>query len=292
MAVKSSIGEKIFQILNNVFMAFLVAVTVYPLLYVAFASVSQPMEMISHAGFLIKPLGFTLESYKEFFRDPNIITGYANTIFIVVVGTFFNIIITSLAAYVLSRKNVFWNKYLMFFIVFTMFFSGGLIPFYLVVNGLGLRNSLLSVIIPFAVNTFNLIMMRTSFQGIPDSLEESAKLDGASHFTILFSIIMPLSLPVIAVMILYYSVEKWNGWFYASIFIQDRNRYPLQVILREILITNATDAMSDGAATDKYMKSITIKYAAIMVATLPIMFVYPFLQKYFVKGMLVGAVKG
>lgn len=292
MAVKSSIGEKIFQILNNVFMAFLVAVTVYPLLYVAFASVSQPMEMISHAGFLIKPLGFTLESYKEFFRDPNIITGYANTIFIVVVGTFFNIIITSLAAYVLSRKNVFWNKYLMFFIVFTMFFSGGLIPFYLVVNGLGLRNSLLSVIIPFAVNTFNLIMMKTSFQGIPDSLEESAKLDGASHFTILFSIIMPLSLPVIAVMILYYSVEKWNGWFYASIFIQDRNRYPLQVILREILITNATDAMSDGAATDKYMKSITIKYAAIMVATLPIMFVYPFLQKYFVKGMLVGAVKG
>lgn len=292
MAVKSSIGEKIFQILNNVFMTFLIAVTVYPLLYVAFASVSQPMEMISHAGFLIKPLGFTLGSYKEFLRDPNIITGYANTLFIVVVGTFFNIIITSLAAYVLSRKNVFWNKYLMFFIVFTMFFSGGLIPFYLVVNGLGLRNSLFSVIIPFAINTFNLIMMRTSFQGIPDSIEESAKLDGASHITILFRIIMPLSLPVIAVMILYYSVEKWNGWFYASLFIQDRSRYPLQVILRDILITNATDAMSDGAATDKYMKSITIKYAAIMVATLPIMFVYPFLQKYFVKGMLVGAVKG
>ncbi|KDN34651.1 hypothetical protein K437DRAFT_271422 [Tilletiaria anomala UBC 951] len=198
-----------------------------------------------------------------------------------------------MGAYVLSRKNVMWNKVFMFIIVFTMFFSGGLIPLYLVVKGVGLLDTLWSTIIPFTVSTFNLIIMRTAFMGIPDSLEESAKIDGANHFTILFRIIIPLSMPVIAVMILYYAVDKWNGWFYASVFIKDRNLFPLQLVLREILISNSTDSMSSGAsAGDRFQIGETIKYATIMVATVPILCVYPFLQRFFVKGVMVGSLKG
>ncbi len=292
MKIKSSRGEVAFQACNTLLMAVFILITAYPLLYVAFASVSLPEQMLSHKGILWKPLGFTMQAYADVIRSANVGTGYLNTIFIVVVGTTYSLFITALTAYVLSRKNVFWNKYIMVMIVFTMFFNGGLIPFFLIVKGMGLRNSLFSLIIPFSVNTFNIILMRTNFQSIPDSIEESAKLDGASHWTVLFKIIIPLSLPVIAVMILFYSVEKWNGWFYASIFIQDRNKYPLQLILRDVLIANSTDGMSGGNVTDNYMKSITIKYATIIIATLPIMCVYPFLQKYFVKGMMVGAIKG
>ncbi|UUZ91606.1 carbohydrate ABC transporter permease [Paenibacillus sp. P25] len=161
------------------------------------------------------------------------------------------------------------------------------------VKGVGLINSLWATIIPFAVNTFNLIIMRTAFMGVPDSLEESAKMDGANHFVILFRIILPLSMPVIAVMILYYAVEKWNGWFYASVFLKDRDLFPLQLTLREILIANSTDSMSAGADNaDRFQIGETIKYATIMVASVPILVIYPFVQKYFVKGVMVGALKG
>jgi putative aldouronate transport system permease protein len=177
--------------------------------------------------------------------------------------------------------------------VFTMFFHGGLIPLYLIVKNVGLINSLWSTIVPFAVSTFNLIIMRTSFSAIPESLEESAKIDGANHLTILFRIILPLSKPVVAVMILYYAVEKWNAWFYASIFLKDRDLFPLQLVLREILIANSTDNMATGASSaDQFMIGETIKYATIIVATVPILCVYPFVQKYFEKGVMIGAVKG
>jgi putative aldouronate transport system permease protein len=200
---------------------------------------------------------------------------------------------TALGAYVLSRRNVMWNKVFIFVIVLTMFFNGGLVPLYLTVKGVGLIDSLWAPVIPFAISTFNLIIMRTAFMSVPDSLEESAKIDGANHFTILFKIILPLSMPVIAVMTLYYAVEKWNGWFYSSIFIKDRELFPLQLILREILIANQTDSMSAGADMgDRFQIGETIKYATIMVATVPILCVYPFVQKYFVKGVMVGALKG
>lgn len=271
----------------------LIIVTVYPLIHVVFASFSNPNEIISHKGLLWKPLGFNLEAYKLVFANPGIYTGYRNTLFIVVVGVALNLLMTALGAYVLSRKNVMWNKLFMMLITFTMFFSGGLVPFYLVVKGVGLYNTLWSTIIPFAVNTFNLIVMRTSFQAIPDSLEESAKIDGANHFTILFKIVIPLSLPVIAVMGLYYAVEKWNGWFYASVFIQDHNLYPLQIFLREILILSSTDNMTSSSAVgEQFQIGATIKYATIVVATLPILCVYPFIQRYFVKGVMIGALKG
>lgn len=291
--IKVSKGEKIFNVFNIILMIIIMIITIYPILHVLFASVSDSNLLLAHRGLLLKPIGFNLEAYKMVFKNPMIVRGYFNTIFVVVVGVIVNIIMTSLAAYVLSRKDVLWKNSMMFFIVFTMFFSGGLIPFYFTVKSLHIDNSYLALILPVAINTFNLIIMRTSFAAIPDSLEESAKLDGASHFTILFRIILPLSLPIVAVMVLYYSVAHWNAWFNAMIFIQDRELFPLQLILREILIQNDTSNMSTGiGVADQEAIGESIKYAVIVVATLPILCVYPFLQKYFVKGALVGAVKG
>lgn len=293
MTRDNDLSERIFDWCIHIVLLLLVIVALYPLLHVAFSSLSDANQIIAHRGILWKPLGFSLEAYKSVFDNPDILKGYGNTLFIVVVGVVINLFVTSLGAYVLSRKNVMWNKVFIFVIVLTMFFNGGMIPLYLVVKNVGLMNSLWATIIPFAVNTFNLIIMRTAFMSVPDSLEESAKIDGANHFTILFKIIIPLSMPVIAVMILYYAVEKWNGWFWASLFLKDRELYPLQLILREILLANSTDSMaSNAAAADRFQIGETIKYATIMVATVPILCVYPFVQKYFVKGVMVGALKG
>lgn len=291
MPVKQTMGERVFAVIVYVLLCMLIVITLYPMIYVIFASISDADRIVSHQGLLLRPLGFNLDAYRKVLANPAILRGYGNTLFTVVAGVALNLLLTAMGAYVLSRKNVLWNKAFMFFILFTMFFSGGLIPLFLVVKGALLLDTLWSVIIPFAVNTFNLIIMRTSFESIPDALEESAKMDGANHFVILFRIVLPLSLPVLAVIGLYYSVEKWNGWFYASIFIKNRDLFPLQVILREILISNSTDSMTAGGG-DQYQIGETIKYATIMVATLPILCVYPFLQRFFVKGALIGAVKG
>lgn len=291
MLTKTSLSERLFDGAVYLILSILIIATVYPLLYVTFASFSDAGQIVSHQGLLWKPLGFNLEAYKLVFSNAAILTGYTNTLFIVVVGVAFNLFLTALGAFVLSRKNVLWNKFFTFLILFTMFFNGGLVPLFLLVKGIGLLDTLWSVILPFAISTFNLIIMRTAFMSIPDAIEESAKIDGANHFVLLFRIILPLSMPVLAVIALYYAVDKWNGWFYASLFIKNRDLFPLQVILREILISNSTDSMSSGGG-DQYQIGETIKYATIMVATVPILFVYPFLQRFFVKGAMVGAVKG
>lgn len=197
---------------------------------------------------------------------------------------------TALAAYGLSRKGVLLSNGIMFLITFTMFFGGGLIPSYLLIKDLGLINSRWALLLPGMIGTTNLIIMRTSFKAIPVSLEESARLDGANDFVILFRIIIPLSMPVIAVMTLYYGVGHWNSWFNAMIYLQDRNLFPLQLILREILIDNSTDVI-ELESNDSEPIAETIKYATIMVATIPILFIYPFIQKYFVKGVMIGAIK-
>ena len=293
MKIKQSIGQRVFSCINAILMLLLVIVTLYPMLHIAFASVSSPNELMAHQGILLKPAGFSLASYEAVFKNPMIASGYMNTLFVVIVGVILNIILTSMGAYFLSRKNIMLKNAIMFFIVFTMFFSGGLIPFYFTVKNLHIDNTLWALILPVSISTFNMIIMRTAFLNIPDSLEESAKLDGAGHFTILFRIILPLSLPTVAVLILYYGVAHWNSWFNAMIFLRKREMFPLQLVLREILIANDTNSMSLGvSAGDQEMISQTIKYAVIMVTTLPILALYPFLQKYFVKGALVGAVKG
>jgi len=268
-------------------------ITLYPLVHVTFASVSNPSLLIQHRGLLLRPFGFELGAYEAVFQNPMIVKGYTNTIFIVVAGTTVNIVMTSLGAYVLSRKGVYWKKVLMFIIVFTMFFGGGMIPTYLLVKNLGLTNTLWSLIIPNAMSTYNMIIMRTSFMAIPESLEESAKIDGAKDFTILFKIVLPLSLPVIAVMILFYGVGHWNSWFSAMIYLRERELYPLQLILREILIASSLDnMMTEVTVVDREPIGQTIKYATIIIATAPILCIYPFLQKYFVKGIMIGALKG
>jgi putative aldouronate transport system permease protein len=273
-------------------MLLLCTVTLYPFLYVLFASLSDPGQLASHRGILGKPLGLQLEAYKAVFKNPMITTGYGNTILYVTLGTAINLFMTSLGAYVLSRRDLYFKNTIMFTIVITMVFSGGLIPTYLVVSGLGMVNTMWAVLIPGAINTFNLIIMRTSFQGVPQSLEESARIDGAGDFTILFRVIVPLCLPVMAVMVLWYAVGHWNSYFSALIYLRDRELYPLQLILREILISNSTDSMMTGSSMgDKMPIGETIKYATIIVSTLPILCLYPFLQKYFVKGVLIGAIK-
>ncbi|MDQ1914025.1 carbohydrate ABC transporter permease [Paenibacillus sp. GD4] len=286
-------GEKLFDAFNVLFMIALSVFTIYPFLYVLAASLSDPAWVVQTRGLIWFPKGFTLEAYKLVFDNPSILTGYTNTILYVILGTALNILMTSLGAYALSRQSVMWKNPIMFLIVFTMFFNGGLIPTYLLVENIGLLDTRWALIIPSAMSAFNLIIMRTAFQAIPVSLEESAKLDGAGDFTVLFRIVLPLSMPVVAVMILFYGVAHWNGWFNALIYLRTRELYPLQLILREILITNSTDSMLTGAAGgDKMSIGETIKYATIIVATVPILFLYPFLQKYFVKGVMIGAIKG
>ncbi|MFD0716044.1 carbohydrate ABC transporter permease [Paenibacillus sp. GCM10027626] len=294
MKVKKSAGEIAFNIVNVALMLFMIVITLYPFVFVLMSSLSNSTQLMSHTGFLVRPIGFTTEAYNMVFRNPNIVSGFGNTFIIVVVGTVVNLTVTSLGAYVLSRKGVPWTKPIMLAVVFTMFFSGGLIPSYLLVNNwLGMGDSLAAVIIPGAISTWNLIILRTSFGALPESLIESARIDGAQDFTILFRIVIPLSMPVIAVMILFYSVGHWNSWFSAMIYLRDRSLFPLQLILREILIQNSTQFMAaDASAGDVEAIGESIKYATIMIATLPILVVYPFLQKYFVKGVMIGSIKG
>jgi len=293
MTLKRSFGERLFDASNVLALSLLTLITAYPFLYVLFASLSNPESVVQTRGLLLFPKGLNFEAYSLVFMNPSILTGYINTLFIVVAGTALNLAMTALGAYALSRQNVMWKNPIMFGIVFTMFFSGGLIPTFLLVNDIGLLDSRWALILPVAMSTYNLIIMRTAFQGVPVSLEESAKLDGANDFTVLFRIFIPLSMPVIAVMILFYGVYHWNSWFNALIYIRTRELYPLQLILREILITNSTDSMMTSVGGgDRMPVGETIKYATIIVSTIPVLCLYPFLQKYFVKGVMIGAIKG
>ena len=202
-------------------------------------------------------------------------------------------ILTALGAFFLTRQNVYFKKHIMLLIIFTMYFSGGMIPTYLTVRSLGLYNTVWAVILPTAVSTYNLIIMRTGFASIPRGLDEAATIDGANQFVIFSRIYIPLSKAILAVIFLYYAVGSWNAWFNASIYLNDREKYPLQLVLREILISNDTGSrISDGSMSDFEGIGLSIKYAAIMVSTLPILVVYPFIQKYFVKGVLIGSLKG
>lgn len=293
MRVRRSLGEVIFDVANTLFLIALVVATLYPLWFVAVASLSDPASLIQFRGMLLRPLGLTLGAYRLVFRNPMILVGYRNTLLYVVAGTTINLVMTCLGAYALSRKNVLLKKPIMLMIVFTMFFSGGLVPSYLLVaNTLDWIDKPWALIVPPAINTMNLIIMRTAFQSIPDAFEEAARIDGANDFTILLRIILPLSMPVVAVMILFYSVAHWNAFFSAMIYLRSRELYPLQIVLREILVTSNVEYMTAGIASGDVMPiGETIKYATIVVATLPILCIYPFLQRYFVKGVMIGAIK-
>jgi putative aldouronate transport system permease protein len=295
MVIKKSIGSRVFDVVNVILLTALSFITLYPFINVVFQSLSDSAMLQMSTGFLFKPVGFSVAAYDMVLKNSDVWVGYGNTIIYVVFGTIINLVMSSLAAFVLSRKDFYWNRILLPMVLVTMFFAGGLIPKFLLVKNLGMYDTFWAMLLPCGINTWNMLIMRTNFASIPDSLVEASKIDGANDVLILFRIIIPLSLPILAVMTLYYGVAHWNSWFDAMVYLSSRSKFPLQLFLREILIANSTTEMlntADVSTSAAQRVSESVKYATIVVATVPILCVYPFLQKYFVKGVMVGAVKG
>lgn len=289
--VRLTTGDRIFSWIVSILLLIFCALIVFPLLHIIAGSFSDPMSLLrGEVGFL--PKGFTLDMYTRVFKNNDIWRGYGNTIIYTVVGTLISVVLTAFGAYPLSRRDFYGRNIFMGLFVFTMFFTGGMIPTFLIVQQLGLLDTMWALVLPTAVSTYNLIIMRTFFQStIPFELVESAELDGCNDLRIFFSIVIPLSGPIFAVMVLFYGVAQWNAWFPALLYISDRALYPLQMVLREVLIQSVMSNMS-GSAADVEIVGDGLKYATMVVATLPIMCLYPFLQKYFVQGVMIGAVKG
>jgi putative aldouronate transport system permease protein len=292
MVTRKSPGERVFGAVSLSLLGLLTLVFFYPMYYCAVASFSDPTRLLMHRGIMLAPLGFSLAGYEAVFSNQNILTGYANTLLYVLCGTLSGVLLTVLGGYCLSRKNLMLRKVLALLIILTMYIDAGIIPQFLLVRSLGLYDTRWAVLLPDILNTYNLIVMRTAFAAIPMELEESAMLDGAGDLRILWSILIPVVKATLAVITLFVVVAWWNAWFNASIYIRDRSKYPLQLFLREILIASTTDG-NDGTSVDgMYRLEALIKYCSVIVSTVPILCAYPFAQKYFVKGVMIGSVKG
>ncbi len=290
-------GDRIFDVINFTLLLIICLVVAYPLYFVIIASVSDP-NVVNKGGVILWPKGVTMLGYEKLFQDKNIWTGYANTFFYTLAGTTLNVIVTVCAAYALSRKDLVGRKALMKYFIFTMYFSGGLIPMFIQINSMGLYNTRWVLIILGMLSVHNMIITRTFFESnIPDDLLEAAKLDGCSDLKFFVSIVLPLSHAIIAVLIVYYGVGHWNQYFNALIYVSKQEYYPLQIVLREILIQSRQTeaAISEGQIAELLEKNKyaeLIKYGVIVVSSLPVMIMYPFAQKFFVKGVMLGAVKG
>ena len=292
METRRTISEIVTDVLIKVVLLLLTLATLYPFIYVVSMSVSASIYVVQQSVWLL-PKGFTLESYKLVFQNSVIWQSYYNTVWYTVVGTAINVFMTVIVAFPLSRKAFFLRNPLTLFIAFTMFFSGGMIPVFMVVNHLGLYDTRWAMILPGAVNAWNIIIARTYFESIPESLDESARMDGANDIMILFRIMLPLSLPILAVLTLFYAVGHWNSFFNALIYLPSVELQTLQIYLRKILILLSQElAGSADTGLDRSVAVEQLKYAAIIVTILPILFAYPFLQKYFVKGLMIGSIKG
>lgn len=293
MSIKHiSRGEMATRQVNNLLLFIVCIIIIYPVWYVLSASFSNPLAVMKNE-IAFWPKGFNLLAYQKVFTNAEVWTGYRNTILYTVVGTLINLAFTSTGAFALSRKDFKGRNFWTMYITFTMFFSGGLIPVYMLIKTLKLYNTFWVMVIPGAISAWNMIIMRTFFQSnVPMELQEAAIIDGCNDLKIFFKIALPLSTPILAVMTLFYGVGHWNSYFGAMIYLDDRNKYPLQLILREILIQNISQENVAGPAADQQIIGEGIRYALIIVATVPILLVYPFLQKYFVKGVLIGAIKG
>ena len=291
--IKASVGSRVFDVVNTIVMIALCFVTLYPMWYCVCASFTSTSYLSAHQGVLFWPHMFTTSAYRLAFTHPLLLSGYKNIMIVLLVSLPINIILTLFTGYFLASKDVMLKPIIQFLIMFTMFSSGGMIPIFLNIRDLGLYNTLWSLILPGAISVYNCIICRTAIQAVPESLTESAYLDGANDLIIVFRITLPLIMPTIAVLLLYYGVGHWNAWFPASIYLQDNNKLPIQNIMRSILIANSDLLNSSGSETDKVDDfAETIKYATIVLTTVPVLCIYPFLQKYFVKGVMIGAVKG
>lgn len=292
--LKRSKGEKIFAVFNYTGMVVLCIIFILPVWHVLMGSISDPLRISAYSGIILYPLGnVTFGGYKLVLQNNSILRSYLNTILIVVTATGLGTLLTILSAYVMSVRGLYWKKPFNFIVTFTMIFNGGLIPTYMVVRNLHMLDTYWSLIIPGCCVAYNIIIMRTSFSQVPAALSEAATIDGAGHFRILCQIILPVSKSIIAVIVLFYAIQQWNAWFNASIYLQNRDLYPLQLTLREIVLKsseNSIIANADGETVDIYRP--LIKYCTIMVSIIPMMIVYPFVQKYFVKGVMIGSIKG
>jgi len=289
-----SISDKLFEKVNIIILSVVLILVLYPLLFVLSASISNPYLVIRGEVWLL-PKGITFQAYVRVFRDSAIFTSFLNTVLYTSTGTLINLAMTTMGAYPLSRPNLPGRKSIMLLILMTMFFSGGLIPTYMVVKSLGLINTYWAMVLPGAVSVFNLIVMRTFFEQIPNELHEAAVIDGSSQIHTLIRIILPLSVPILAVMTLFYGVHHWNSFFNGLIYLSDRKKYPLQLIIREILIQSQMQEMmelADESAAQQQLMGESIKYALIIVTSVPVLLLYPLLQRYFVQGMMIGAIKG
>ena len=293
-SIRQSRGDAVFDVFVCICGILLVAVVLLPLLFILSASFSDP-DLVLHGKVFIFPKGFTVEPYRLVFKNADIWRGYRNTILYTVSGTLINLVMTVMAAYPLARKEMKGRRFFSLVVIFTMYFNGGIIPTYLLVRDLGMYNTVWAILIPTAISTYNLIVARTFFeQSIPQDLYESAKLDGCGSVRTLISIVLPLSKAILAVLVLYYGVGHWNAYFNALIYIRNEELHPLQIVLRNILLLSQTEQMgsNDVGMGDKIKMMEGIKYSVIVVSSVPVLLLYPFAQKYFVKGVMIGAVKG
>lgn len=278
---------ELFDIIVCLILTIVAVVCIFPLLYVLSVSLTPYSEVLKHGGFMVIPRSITFDAYIAFLQDFRIPKAYEVTVFITVAGTAVNLLLTSFMAYALSKKELPGRNLFLLLVMFSMLFSGGVIPTYLIVKAMGLINTYWAMILPNAVWSFNLMIMKTFFENMPEGLEESAKIDGAGELRILVQIVMPLSMPVMATVGLFYGVGHWNEFFQAIMYVNDTTKHPLQVILRGILIA-ATSEMN----LENPLPTETLQMSAVILTALPILVVYPFIQKYFTQGMLIGAIKG
>ena len=294
-SIRDTRSDRLFTIANYTFLGIILLAVAYPLLYIVSSSFSSPEAVLSGRVFLW-PVEPSLEGYREVFEYRKIWIGYRNSIYYAVVGTFINVVATVLAAYPLSRSKLMGRNVIMFLFAFTMMFNGGLIPTYLVVRSVGLLNTRWALMLPMAISVWNMIITRTYFKvTIPDELLEASQIDGCSDFRFVWSVVLPLSGPILAVISLFYAVNHWNQYFWALVYLRDLELFPLQLFLREILVQNEVSNEMIGnieSATARDQLRELIKYALIIVASLPVLAAYPFVQRYFVKGVMIGALKG
>lgn len=290
---RSDMSDKIFYLLNYIFLGFLALVILYPLYFIIIASISDP-DAVLGGDVILFPVGLTLSGFEAILQRTDVWFGYLNTIIYTVLTVVLSLVVTIPAGWALSRKRLWGKKFFMIYFIIPMFFGGGLIPFYNVMSSLKLINTAWSVILPSILSVWNLFMTRTFFESsIPDGLVEAARIDGASEFRIFFSLVLPLSKAILAVMALYYAVGQWNSYFNAMIFLQDENLYPLQLILREILIASETTTGGSGETIlEQYRLANQIKYVSVIVSSAPVIMLYPFVQKYFNQGVMIGSLKG
>lgn len=297
MKIKKSLGGRIFDVVNHLFFICIIVVCILPIWHVVCASFSDATWVMSKSGLILRIKGFNLNGYKMVFQNKDIWGGYLNTILYCIATTVIGLLVTVLIGYVASRKELLWSNAIMLFASFTMIFNGGIISSYIInTQFLNLYNSRWAIILPSCFSAFYLILIRTAMLSVPESLIESAKLDGASHMVILFRIMLPLIKATLATIILYYMVGQWNSWFSAAIYLRDRSKFPLQIIIKEILISGDVTSTTNVSAADYGSELVLykqlIKYCTIVVSTVPVFVFYPFIQKYFEKGVMVGAVKG